>query len=232
MMDAEVSRTSPRLYVHRYTALQRVNHWITAILFLLLALSGLAMAYPWLYFLSVLFGGGAAARNIHPWLGVALSVSFFILAIQFVRNNMWNRDDIKWIRHVRSVMANEHEGLPELGKYNAGQKGIYWSQVLLIPILLVTGLIVWQQYFGHWTTIETQRVTLLIHSLAGVIAITVIINHIYAGIWIRGTLRGMTRGTVTGGWAYHHHRRWLRETLARGGDGRSAQIGSASTGDD
>jgi len=231
-MDTGISRNGPRLQVRRYSALQRVNHWITAVLFILLALSGLAMAYPWLYFLSALFGGGAAARNVHPWLGVALSVSFFILGVQFVRNNMWNRDDIRWIRNVRSIMANDYENLPELGKYNAGQKAIYWAQVLLIPILLVTGLIVWQQYFGRWTTIETQRVTLLIHSLAGVIAITVIINHIYAGIWIRGTMRGMMRGTVTGGWAYHHHRKWLRETLARSRDRQSAPIGPAGTGDD
>jgi len=231
-MDAGIGAAGRPFYVSRYTAFQRVNHWITAILFVLLALSGLAMFYPWLFVLSALFGGGAATRNIHPWFGVALVVSFFFLAIRFVRNNIWNRDDIRWMMRFRSVMFNDHEGLPDLGKYNAGQKGVYWSQVCLILILLATGLVVWQQYFGDLTSIQTQRVALLIHSLAAAVAITIIIVHIYAGIWIQGTNRAMTRGTVTGGWAYLHHRKWLRESLAHDRDGPRAKIGSANTGHD
>ena len=212
-MDAGIGTSGRTFYVSRYTAFQRVNHWITAILFVLLSLSGLAMFYPWLYPLSSLFGGGQATRNLHPWFGVLLAISFFILAVRFVRNNIWNRDDVAWMMRFRSVMTNQHEGLPDLGKYNAGQKGVYWSQILLILVLLGTGLVVWQQYFGAWSTIETQRIALLIHSLAAAVAISIIIVHIYAGIWIKGTGRAMTRGTVTGGWAYLHHRKWLRQSL-------------------
>lgn len=73
---------------------------------------------------------------------------------------------------------DEHEGLPDLGKYNAGQKGVYWSQVILIPILFVTGLLIWQVYFGHLTSVSVQRVALLIHALAAAFAITVIVVHI------------------------------------------------------
>ncbi len=220
MMDANLREASGNIYVPRYSALQRVNHWITAILFVMLALSGLAMFYPWLYFFSVFFGGGQATRNLHPWFGVGLVVSFFFLAIQFVRNNIPNRDDAKWMRNFRRVMANDHESLPELGKYNAGQKGVYWSQIFLILALLITGIIIWDQFFYGWTSIPTKRVALLIHSLAGVIAIAIIIVHIYAGIWIKGTGRAMTRGSVTGGWAYMHHRKWLRQVLAEQTKGR------------
>jgi len=215
-MDARVREAGRQLYIPRYNPFQRVNHWITAILFVLLTLSGLAMFYPWLFPLSALFGGGGATRATHPWLGLGLVVSFYILAIQFLLNNIPNGDDVKWMLRFKSVMTNDHEGLPDLGKYNLGQKGVYWSQIILIGVLLVTGLCVWQVYFGGWTTIQTQRVALLIHSLAAAIAITVIIVHIYAGIWIKGTGRAMTRGTVTGGWAYLHHRKWLRDMLARG----------------
>ena len=221
MMDAGIRETSGGIYVPRYSALQRVNHWLTAILFVLLTLSGLAMFYPWLYFFSVFFGGGPATRNLHPWLGVGLVVSFFFLAVQFVRNNIPNRDDVKWMRNFRKVMTNDHENLPELGKYNAGQKGVYWSQTGLILVLLITGVIIWDQYFYGWTSIPTKQVALLIHSLAAVIAIAIIIVHIYAGIWIKGTGRAMTRGTVTGGWAYLHHRKWLRQVIAAEARGRS-----------
>ena len=221
MMDAGIRETSGIIYVPRYSALQRVNHWLTAILFVLLTLSGLAMFYPWLYFFSVFFGGGQATRNLHPWFGVGLVVSFLFLAVQFVRNNIPNRDDVKWMRNFRRVMTNDHENLPELGKYNAGQKGVYWSQIGLILVLLISGVIIWDQYFYGWTSIPTKQVALLIHSLAAVIAIAIIIVHIYAGIWIKGTGRAMTRGTVTGGWAYLHHRKWLRQVIAAEAKGRS-----------
>jgi formate dehydrogenase subunit gamma len=71
--------------------------------------------------------------------------------------------------------------------------------------------VIWNTYFGGLTTIETQRWALLAHSLAAVIAIAIIVVHIYAGIWVRGTGRAMVRGTVTGGWAYRHHRKWFRQ---------------------
>lgn len=202
------------IYVTRYNAFQRVNHWLTATLFILLSLSGLAMFYPGLFFLSGLFGGGVAVRTLHPWFGLGLAASFFVLAAQFFTRNLGSMDDVRWMLRFRSVITNEHEGLPDLGKYNAGQKGVYWSQLFLIAILLSSGLAIWQVHFFTWTSIETQRMALLIHALAASIAMAIIIVHIYAGIWIKGTGRAMIRGTVTGGWAYMHHRKWLREMLA------------------
>lgn len=214
-MDGPSRTTGTSLHISRYSAFQRVNHWITAALFVLLALSGLSMAYPSLVFLSFLFGGGEAARVLHPWFGLALAVSFFLFAVRLVADNWIDRDDIAWMRDLRRVLANKDEG--EIGKYNAGQKGVYWSQVILTLVLLVSGLVIWQQCFGTWTTIPTQRAALLIHSLAAFTAIAVIIVHIYAAFWAKGTMRAMVRGKVTGGYAYTHHRKWLRDMLRRGG---------------
>ena len=205
-----------RVYVLRYGPLQRLNHWLVAILFVLLAISGLSMWFPSLFWLSWLFNGGEGARWIHPYLGCALMLSFFVLAIQFLINNIPNEDDVRWMRSIRTVMSNRHDNLPELGKYNAGQKIVYWGQVVMIPVMFITGLMTWQVYFGHWLSIEGQRWALLLHSLAASIAIALIITHIYAAFWIVGTGRAMIRGTVTGGWAYTHHRRWLRDTLEKG----------------
>lgn len=215
MMDHSSPDGADRITIKRYTAFQRLNHWITAILFILLAMSGLVMGYPSLNFFSGPFGGEEAARALHPWLGLGLVVSFFLLALPFIRVNMPNMDDVRWLRGFPDLIMHNHENLPELGKYNAGQKGVYWSQFVLILVLFASGLTIWQQYFGGATSIGTQRLAVLVHSLAALLAITIIIIHVYAGFWVKGTLRAMTRGTVTGGWAYMHHRKWLRETLAR-----------------
>src|SRR5262245_43583629 len=116
--------------VARYTTGARINHWITATSLILLALSGLALFHPSLFFLTNLFGGGQTTRAIHPWIGVVLAVSFTGLFIRFVTLNFWNKDDTHWMRHLGNVINDQEEGMPELGKYNAGQKLVFWGQTL------------------------------------------------------------------------------------------------------
>ena len=202
--------------VPRYNGVQRVNHWITAALFTLLGLSGLAMFSPYLFFLTGLFGGGQSTRAVHPWLGVLLMVSFAVLFLRFWRLNMPSKDDVLWMLRIGDIVQNRHDRLPAIGKYNAGQKGVFWSQTALILVMFASGLVIWDQYFFTYTSIEQKRYAVLSHSLAAIAAITIIFVHVYAGIWIRGTSRAMVRGSVTGGWAMRHHRKWFRQTAARG----------------
>src|SRR6201999_3160522 len=79
--------------VDRYTVGARINHWITAASLVLLALSGLALFHPSLFFLTGLFGGGQWTRAIHPWIGVVLFFGFFGLFLRFWKLNLWTRED-------------------------------------------------------------------------------------------------------------------------------------------
>ncbi len=201
--------------VDRYTTAARINHWITALTLILLAISGLALFHPSLFFLTALFGGGEMTRIIHPWLGVVLLISFAGLFIRFFRLNLWERTDNVWLSRLRDVLAARDENLPEVGKYNAGQKLVFWLMSILILTLFTSGLVIWHEYFSPYFTIEQMRLGMLVHAIAAVTIICVWIVHVYAAIWVRGTISAMTRGRVTGGWAWRHHRRWLRE-LATG----------------
>jgi len=199
--------------VDRYTKSARVNHWITATCLVLLALSGLALFHPSLFFLTELFGGGQWTRAIHPWIGVVLFFSFAGLFIRFWRANLWRREDGTWLARLRDVLAGNEENLPEVGKYNAGQKTVFWGMSLLIIVLITSGFVLWDQYFAQYSTIDQKRIAVLIHALAAVVIICIWIVHVYAAIWVRGTIGAMTRGRVTGGWAWRHHRKWLRELV-------------------
>ena len=199
--------------VDRYTKSARVNHWITATCLVLLALSGLALFHPSLFFLTGLFGGGQWTRAIHPWIGVVLFFSFAGLFIRFWRANLWRREDGTWLARLRDVLAGNEENLPEVGKYNAGQKTVFWGMSLLIIVLITSGFVLWDQYFAQYSTIDQKRMAVLIHALAAVVIICIWIVHVYAAIWVRGTIGAMTRGRVTGGWAWRHHRKWLRELV-------------------
>lgn len=209
--------------VDRYTGGARINHWITATCLILLALSGLALFHPSLFFLTGLFGGGQATRAIHPWIGVVLFFSFAGLFLRFWRLNLWKGADTAWLKRLREVLGNrDHEDpdLVEIGKYNAGQKVVFWAMTLLIVVLISSGLVIWDQYFSQYTTLTQKQWAVLIHSIAAVMIICVWIVHVYAAIWVRGTIGAMTRGRVTGGWAWRHHRKWLRE-LVTGKGGHS-----------
>jgi formate dehydrogenase subunit gamma len=199
--------------VDRYTKGARINHWITATSLVLLALSGLALFHPSLFFLTGLFGGGQWTRAIHPWIGVLLFFSFAGLFIRFWRANLWKSEDGTWLARLRDVLAGNDEKLPEVGKYNAGQKAVFWGMSLMIIILITSGFVIWDQYFSQYTTVDQKRVAVLIHAAAAVVIICIWIVHVYAAIWVRGTIGAMTRGRVTGGWAWRHHRKWLRELV-------------------
>ncbi len=218
--------TQPPDTVTRYHTVTRLNHWLTAICFVLLTLSGLAMFHPIFFWLSGLFGGGQWTRAVHPWIGVVLTASYTGLVAQFWRDNFWNGDDVAWLRKIDRIVMNDEEAAPEVGRFNAGQKFVFWSMALLVPVLLFTGLVSWQVYFGGLTPFVFQRFDILIHSLAAIAAIIVWIIHVYAAIWVKGSLRAMTQGYVTPGWAWRHHRKWFRRLAASGSPGPTPGAGS------
>jgi formate dehydrogenase subunit gamma len=223
--SVSVHRGDP-VTVDRYTVGARINHWITATCLVLLALSGLALFHPSLFFLTALFGGGQITRAIHPWIGVVLFFSFAGLFLRFWHLNLWRGADTTWMFRLNEVLTNrddEDPDLVEIGKYNAGQKVVFWGMSILIIILISSGFIIWNRYFSGFTTVEQKRVAMLIHSIAAIVIICVWIVHVYAAIWVQGTIGAMTRGRVTGGWAWRHHRRWLRDLVAGKGDRDTAR---------
>jgi formate dehydrogenase subunit gamma len=182
-----------------------------AITFVLLTLSGLALFHPAFFFLTNLFGGGTWSRILHPFIGVVMLISFLALAAKFWKDNHITDADREWRSHLSDILANRATGLPEIGKYNIGQKYLFWTLVVVIPLLFVSGFIIWQPYFAPLFPIGVVRLAVVVHAFAAFIAIVSIIVHIYAAIWTRGTFRAMTRGTVTAAWARHHHPGWYKE---------------------
>jgi formate dehydrogenase subunit gamma len=119
--------------------------------------------------------------------------------------------DWRWLRQWRDVVGNREERLPEVGRYNAGQKLLFAMIVVCLLGLFATGFIIWRQYFAVYFSIPLLRAAALVHAVCAFVLITGIIVHVYAGIWVRGSVGAMTRGVVTPGWAWRHHRAWFRE---------------------
>jgi formate dehydrogenase subunit gamma len=195
----------------RYGAGERTNHWLVALAFVLAALSGLALFHPALFWLSNFFGGGPWTRVLHPFIGLFMAIVFVFLAASFWGENRMRPADWQWLRQYRDVVNNREERLLEVGRYNAGQKLLFFVIVACLLGLLLSGIVIWHAYFSLYFSVGVIRLASLLHSVCSFVLICAILVHIYAAIWVKGSLHAMLRGTVTPGWAWKHHRAWFRQ---------------------
>ena len=207
-----MNHDDPNLIV-RYSANERTNHWITAITFVLLALSGLALFHPSMFWLTALFGGGQWTRILHPFVGLVMFVSFAILVVRFWHHNALDADDRQWLKQIGDVLTNQEDKLPPVGRYNAGQKLLFFTLVACLLLLLLSGVVIWRRYFSFYFPIGVIRAAAVVHAVAAFVLIASIIVHIYAALWVKGSIGAMVRGTVTLGWGRKHHPKWFRESV-------------------
>ncbi|MBA1265323.1 formate dehydrogenase subunit gamma [Stutzerimonas stutzeri] len=208
-----MSHSNVRHGILRYGRWTRVNHWIVAICFVLLTLSGLAFFYPAFFGLTALFGGPEPTRIVHPYIGVFMSLLFVIQAVRFFSDNLFRRHDVQWARQIGDVLGNRDERLPAVGKNNAGQKLVYWIFLATVPILLITGLVLWRPWIADGMPVWALRWAVTIHAYAAFIAIITLVIHIYSAIWVKGSIRAMTQGRVSHAWARHHHPLWYEDIM-------------------
>ena len=202
-------------YLRRYEDRDRMNHWFIALMFVLAGLSGLAFFHPSLYFFSNLFGGGVWARILHPFFGVIMVLGFAVMFFRLWRDNVFVPADRAWVEHSADMLKGNKAAMPPVGKYNAGQKGVFWLMSVCLLVLLITGFMFWQPWFANSFPILLRRIAVVLHAASAVALILGVIMHIYAAIWVKGTVRAMTRGTVTEGWARQNHALWHREMTGK-----------------
>jgi formate dehydrogenase subunit gamma len=196
--------------VPRYNASERVIHWTVAITFILLAASGLAFFHPAFWFLTSLLGGGTWSRILHPLLGILMFAFFAVMAVKYWKENVIKPYDREWGKRLSDVINNRDDNLPEIDKYNIGQKQLFWVMVVTMVLLLVSGLVLWRDTVFAFPVLVV-RISAVVHAAASFVLILGIIVHMYSAIfWVKGSLRAMTRGTVTHAWARHHHPLWYR----------------------
>ncbi|XHS78985.1 formate dehydrogenase subunit gamma [Burkholderiaceae bacterium UC74_6] len=202
--------------IRRYEDGDRMKHWFVVLLFFCAALSGLAFFHPAFFFLSSLFGGGVWARILHPFFGLLMVLGFALLFFKLRRANRMTDADRQWMNQAGQMLRGDKQGMPPAGKYNAGQKLVFWSFSICLVLLLITGFMFWQPWFANYFPILLRRIAVVVHAASAVVLILSVIVHIYAAIWVKGTLRAMTRGTVTDAWARQNHSAWYQDVKRSG----------------
>jgi formate dehydrogenase subunit gamma len=196
---------------------ERLAHWAVAVCYVTLFLSGLALFHPFFFWTSVFFGGAPLMRIVHPFLGAAFAVLFYAYALRLVRDNMFLTGDTTWLKGIGQYMNKQGAEIPVPGKYNAGEKIMFWSMIWVIGLLLVSGILMWRPYFAPNVPVTLRRVAGVVHALMAFVMFVGIGIHIYAAFWTKGAIRAMTRGYVSRTWARVHHPGWYEKVAGKEG---------------
>jgi formate dehydrogenase subunit gamma len=201
--------------VARYNMAERVLHWYTAILFIILAITGLSLLFGRAVLIPVLgYSGFSAWANfsitLHNYLGPFFIVGAALMIIIWIKDNIPSAVDLDWFKQgVGGLLAkNKH---PSAERFNAGEKiFVFWIGLIVLGIATsVTGL-----YLIGWIGSgmrETMQLANIIHAIAGVLWTCIVIGHIYLGLTTQGALEGMWKGEVSEEWAKQHHDLWFKD---------------------
>jgi formate dehydrogenase subunit gamma len=202
--------------IRRFEPIDRFAHWLLAICWVTLAITGLIMSIGKAALLPVvgytIFSWLATiSKYLHNFIGPVLIVAVPLMFVRFVRDNGVGMEDVRWFANIIGYFKG-HE-YPS-GKYNAGEKLVFWVVlVALSTILIVSGLVLLFPNFDQ--TRATMQTANLLHVISAYVAIGLACVHIYLGtIGMTGAYRAMRYGYVDESWARHHHLRWYEAILA------------------
>ena len=175
-------------------------------------------------FVNGLFGKAAPEEKLGGMmegiLVLGVFIAFLFMFFALAKDNLFGPRDMEWINKSSDMLKGNKAAMPPAGKYNAGQKGVFWVMAICLLLLLVTGLLFWQQWFADSVPIPLQRAAVVIHAISAFIISLVVVMHIYAALWVKGTVRAMTQGTVSAGWAKQNHYLWYKKVTGQGADKR------------
>lgn len=211
--------------IKRFGLLERANHWMVASCFIVLALSGLNLTFG-RHLLLPLIGPEAFTavsqwgKYAHNFLSFPFTLGLVVMLLLWVKDNIPNRLDIRWFREGGGLFGKGH---PPAGRFNAGQKLMFWITILGGGAVAVSGYFLIFPFFG--TDIAGMQLSHIIHSLLAVLMIAAILAHIYIGSFgMEGAIDAMSTGDVDLNWAKEHHALWVEQEMAKG---RGAEAPSA-----
>jgi formate dehydrogenase subunit gamma len=200
----------------RHRLSSRVIHWTVALFFFVCLFTGLPIWTPLFGWMAPLFGGLSVCRWLHPWSGVVFSAVTVVMFVHWFREMKLTDKDREFLTPGGMVRYMRYQGEDaEVGKYNGGQKLLFWAASLATLGLLLSGIVIWfPEGFGN----GLRQLSYVVHDIAFILFFAMIIGHIYLGTAAEpGTFSAIVRGTVTKEWARLHHPKWYRQVT---GDAR------------
>jgi formate dehydrogenase subunit gamma len=204
----------PHGRILRYRFHERLTHWVAAFSYIYLLLTGLAFWSPWLFWLAIVLGGGQISRMLHPWVGLIFAVAVLVMYGMWAGQMRTTEADKEWWRAVGLYVRNEDDKMPPAGRYNAGQKLLFWGFFICGILLLLTGLILWFPEWIPWNLRFLRYLAILVHASSALLTIGLFMIHIYMSVFAeRGAFGSVIRGDVSEEFAKRYHPGWYKEVV-------------------
>jgi formate dehydrogenase subunit gamma len=199
----------------RFEAFERFSHWLTAVSFVILGLTGLNITFGKSLLLP-LIGPDAfasvsqAAKYVHNFVSFSFVAGLILIMVIFFRDNLFERVDLEWIKQGGGFIRNKHA---PAGRFNFGEKLVYWLSVAGGIAVSLSGFLLLFPFYG--ADIAEMQLAQVVHAVVAVLFIALILAHIYIGtLGMEGAFEAMGTGEVDLNWAKEHHDLWLAQQLA------------------
>jgi formate dehydrogenase subunit gamma len=202
--------------ITRFSAFERFSHWLTAVSFVLLGLTGLNITFGKIVLLP-LMGESAfsdlaqLAKYVHNFISFAFMLGLILIVALWIKDNIPRQVDIDWLKQGGGFVKGRHA---PAGRFNAGEKAVFWCALAAGAAVSASGLLLLFPFYG--TNIATMQVAQVVHALIAVLFVALILGHIYIGtLGMEGAFEAMGTGEVDVNWAKEHHDLWFVEKQAQ-----------------
>jgi formate dehydrogenase subunit gamma len=210
--------------IRRFTGFERFIHWLAACSWCVLALSGLNLAFG-RELLMPLIGADnfsdltEAGKYAHNFVAFPFTLGIALMLLRWVRHNIPGRIDLEWLRAGGGIVGDKD---PPSGKFNGGQKAIFWLVVLGGGAVAASGFLLIFPF--TLTDIAGQQTAHMVHGGLAMLMVAAMLGHIYIGtLGMEGAFSAMGNGQVDLNWARTHHNLWVAEQEHGGRDATPAE---------
>jgi formate dehydrogenase subunit gamma len=202
--------------VRRFSGFERFAHWLTAVSFVVLGLTGLNITFGKIVLLPVMgadaFSNFAqASKYVHNFVSFAFVLGLTSIISLWLKDNIPRKVDVDWFKQGGGFIKSKHASA---GRFNGGEKLVFWFALAAGAAVIVSGLVLLFPFYG--TDIADMQVAQVVHALIAVVFVAVIIAHIYIGtLGMEGAFEAMGTGEVDLNWAKEHHDLWFAEKQAQ-----------------
>jgi formate dehydrogenase subunit gamma len=199
----------------RFKAFERFSHWLTAVSFVILGLTGLNITFGKIVLLP-LIGPDAfsnvsqVAKYVHNFTSFSFVAGLVLIIVIFFKDNIPEKVDLEWLKQGGGFIKNKHA---PAGRFNPGEKAVYWLSLVAGVVVSVSGFVLLFPFYG--TNIADMQIAQGVHAIVAVLFVALILGHIYIGtLGMEGAFEAMGTGEVDLNWAKEHHDVWLARKLA------------------
>src|SRR6202048_3067730 len=203
--------------VPRFKAFERFVHWLTAVSFVVLGISGLNITFGKHLLLPLIGNDGfsafsQAAKYAHNFMSFPFVLGLVLIVAIFIGDNIPDKSDIEWFKQGGGFIKSKHA---PARRFNAGEKVVFWGALGAGAAVSVSGYFLLFPFYV--TNIAGMQVAQVVHSVIAILFVALILGHIYIGtLGMEGAFEAMGTGEVDFNWAKEHHDLWLEEKLAQG----------------